>query len=118
MELRVLQSFAHELAEIGDFTKVAKELTTEAREHIKSKNFALSAKQSDTGKPAYPIEDKAHAENALSRVGAFGSPKEKAEVYKDVAHKYPDVAAHSSVPALHEKAKAAFVQVMQQFARA
>jgi len=69
--------------------KVAKVLTEGAREHIAPKNFAVSAKQSDTGKPAYPIEDKAHARAALGLVGMHGSPAEKAEVRKDVARKYP-----------------------------
>jgi hypothetical protein len=85
MDLNVVYaSFCDELEKI----KLASELTEAAREHIKSKNFAISAKQSDTGKPAYPIEDKRHAANALARVKQFGSPSEKAEVYKDVARKY------------------------------
>jgi len=83
--------------------KVGSELTEAARDKIKSTNFALSAKQSDTGAPKYPIEDRRHAANALSRVGQFGSPKEKAEVYKDVARKYPEMARHSDVPAVQEK---------------
>ena len=92
-------------AEVLERMKVAAELTTAAREHIKPKNFALTPKQSDTGKPAYPIEDKRHAANALSRVKQFGSPKEKAEVYKDVAKKYPGLAEHSSVPSVKAKAE-------------
>ena len=85
--------------------KVGSALTEAARDKIKTKNFALSAKQSDTGAPKYPIEDRRHAANALSRVGQFGSPKEKAEVYKDVARKYPDLARHSDIPAVKAKAK-------------
>ena len=85
--------------------KTAAELTTEGREHIKKKNFALSAKQSDTGKPAYPIQDKSHAANALARVKQFGSPAEKSEVYKDVAKKFPELAARSDVPAVRAKAQ-------------
>ena len=100
MDLNVVYaSFCDELEKI----KLASELTEAAREHIKSKNFAISAKQSDTGKPAYPIEDKRHAANALARVKQFGSPSEKAEVYKDVARKYPEMAAKSDVPAVHSK---------------
>lgn len=75
-----------------ELTKIANELTPEARSHIAPKNFALSSKQSKTGKPAYPIEDKAHAKSALGLVGMHGSAKEKAEVYKDVARKFPELA--------------------------
>ena len=85
--------------------KAASELTAAGRDHIKPKNFSLSAKQSDTGKPAYPIQDKSHAANALARVKQHGSPAEKAEVYKDVARKFPELAAKSSVPAVKAKAK-------------
>jgi hypothetical protein len=96
--------------------KVAKELTEAARDKIPTKNFALSAKQSDTGKPAYPIEDRRHAANALSRVGQFGDAKEKSEVYKDVARKYPDLARHSDVSAVRDKAKHAGVTTEQLLA--
>lgn len=103
-----MSAFRDELEKIsqaGVMGKVAAELTESAREHIAPKNFALSAKQSDTGKPAYPIEDESHARNALARVKQFGDAKERAEVYKDVAKKYPGLAAHSSVPALRAKEK-------------
>jgi hypothetical protein len=39
----------------------------------------------------YPIEDEAHARDALSRVSRFGTPEEKKEVYKAVAARYPDI---------------------------
>jgi len=87
--------------------KIASELTPAGREHIKAKNFALSAKQSDTGKPAYPIHDKEHAANALARVKQFGSPSEKSEVYKDVARKFPELAARSDVSAVRGRVKEA-----------
>ena len=93
------------IAEEGVLGKVAAELNEAARENIAPKNFALSSKQSDTGKPAYPIEDKSHAANALARVRQFGDAHEKAEVYKDVARKYPELAARSQVPAVKAKAK-------------
>lgn len=103
-----LPSFGDEIANIagaGVLGKVAAELTEAARDEIAPKNFALSAKQSDTGKPAYPIEDKAHAANALARVKQHGDSAEKAEVYKDVARKFPELAARSSVPAVQAKLK-------------
>lgn len=43
--------------------KEANVLTTNAREHISKKNFALP--KANGGKGAYPIENKSHAENAL-----------------------------------------------------
>lgn len=86
--------------------KMSVDLSEAQRAEIAPKNFALSAKQSDTGKPAYPIEDKAHAANALARVKQFGNAKEKSEVYKDVAKKYPELAAKSSVPSLKKRASA------------
>ncbi len=39
----------------------------------------------------YPINDKAHAKNALARVAAFGSDAEKREVKRKVYHKYPSL---------------------------
>lgn len=93
------------LAAFGrEFLKMAAPLTAEARSELPNKDFALTGKQSETGKPAYPIEDKQHAKSALGFVGMHGSSKEKSEVYKDIAKKYPDIAAHSSVPALKKRA--------------
>ena len=96
-------SFLDELEKIGHSKKEAAELTEAARDKIAPKNFALSAKQSDTGAPKYPIEDKAHAANALARVKQHGTPAEKSEVYKDVAAKFPELAHRSSVEAVREK---------------
>ena len=42
---------------------------------------------------AYPIEDKAHARNALARVSQHGSPSEKKEVRAAVHRKYPGIGA-------------------------
>ena len=60
-------------------------LTTSARKQIATKNFALAGRR-------YPIEDRAHARNALSRVSANGTPEEKATVRRKVHAKYPDIA--------------------------
>jgi hypothetical protein len=95
--------------------KQAAELTEAARDKIAPKNFAISAKQSDTGKPAYPIEDHRHAANALARVDQHGSSQEKSEVYKDVASKYPDLARHSSVAGVRDKVKHAGVTPEQLY---
>ena len=60
-------------------------LTPATRSKIPGKSFA------EPGKRAYPIEDKAHARNALSRVSQFGSPAEKKQVRAAVHRKYPGI---------------------------
>jgi hypothetical protein len=40
---------------------------------------------------SYPIPDKSHARNALSRVSANGTPSVKAEVRAKVHAKYPSI---------------------------
>ena len=100
MDLDILKS-----GFLDELQKIAADLNTSGREHIKAKNFALTPRQSDTGKPAYPIHDKAHAANALARVKQHGTPAQQSEVYKDVARRYPELAARSDVPALKAKAK-------------
>lgn len=69
--------------------KAASPLTETAREHISKKNFAVAPKASNTGKPAYPIEDKKHARIALGLSKMHGDSKDIAEVKKDVESKYP-----------------------------
>lgn len=59
-------------------------LTAAARKAIPAKDFAL-------GKGRYPIEDKNHARNALSRVSQFGTSAEKATVRAKVHAKYPNI---------------------------
>lgn len=59
-------------------------LTTKARKAIPSKDFAGPDR-------SYPIEDKSHARNALSRVSANGSPALKARVRAAVHRKYPSI---------------------------
>lgn len=60
-------------------------LTSKGRNALSGKSFAIP------GKRAYPIEDKAHARNALSRVAQNGSPAQKAEVRAAVHRRYPDI---------------------------
>ena len=57
-------------------------LTTKARKALPKKDFALPGGR-------YPIEDKNHARNALSRVSQNGTPAEKAKVRSAVGNKYP-----------------------------
>lgn len=59
-------------------------LTTAARKHLKGSSFALSGRR-------YPIEDPAHARNALARVSQHGTPSEKAEVRAKVHRKFPSI---------------------------
>lgn len=59
-------------------------LTTAARKKIPSGEFAGPDR-------SYPIEDKAHARNALSRVSQHGSSELKAKVRAKVHRKYPDI---------------------------
>lgn len=60
-------------------------LTSKGRKRIKRSNFAIPSKRK------YPIHDKAHARNALSRVAQHGSAKEKAQVRRAVKRKYPSI---------------------------
>lgn len=63
-------------------------LTAKARKAIPKKDFALPGGR-------YPIEDKSHARNALSRVSGNGTPEEKATVRRKVHAKYPSIGSSS-----------------------
>jgi len=60
-------------------------LTYKKRQKLPAKSFALKGGR-------YPIQDKAHARNALARVSQHGSPAEKSAVRRKVHGKYPDIA--------------------------
>lgn len=64
-------------------------LTTAGRKKIKPKNFAIPSKKPGAG--SYPVNDPAHARNALARVSQFGSAGEKAQVRAKVKAKYPGI---------------------------
>ena len=67
-------------------------LTTKGRKNLPKSDFALPGKRSRTGgKGGYPIEDEAHARNALARVSQFGTAAQKAEVRRKVHEKYPGI---------------------------
>lgn len=69
-------------------------LTSSGRKRLPAKDFALPGKgkgKGGKGPGSYPIEDKAHARNALSRVAQHGSAKAKAEVRAKVKAKYPGI---------------------------
>ena len=59
-------------------------LTTAARKKIPAKEFALPGRR-------YPVENKAHARNALSRVAQDGTPAEKATVRRKVHQRFPSL---------------------------
>jgi hypothetical protein len=55
-----------------------------ARKNIPAREFALPGRR-------YPIEDRAHARNALTRVSQKGTPAEKAAVRRAVGQAYPSL---------------------------
>lgn len=59
-------------------------LTAAERHKLPAGDFALFGER-------YPVEDKAHAKAALSRVSANGSPEEKAAVRRKVKEKFPSM---------------------------
>lgn len=65
--------------------KLGSKLTAEARKELPKSEFA------EPDKKKYPIEDKAHARNALARVAQHGSAEEKATVKAKVKAKFPDI---------------------------
>jgi hypothetical protein len=65
------------------------ELTSKKRKSIPKKSFAEPKERK------YPIEDKAHARNALARVAQFGSTAEKKKVKAAVKKKYPEIGKKS-----------------------
>lgn len=91
-----LNGFLDELSRI----KEAAELSESARDKISPKNFAVK----EHGQEKYPIEDASHARNALGRVRQFGDTSERDKVYAAVARKYPELASHSSVKAVKDRA--------------
>jgi hypothetical protein len=60
-------------------------LTYQHRKHMPKKEFA------EPGKRAYPINDAAHARNALARVSQHGSPEDKEKVRAAVHRKFPSI---------------------------
>ncbi len=60
-------------------------LTSKQRAKLPKSAFALPSKD------GYPVQDKAHARNALSRVSQHGSPSEKKKVRAAVHRRYPSI---------------------------
>jgi hypothetical protein len=59
-------------------------LTSQTRKALPSGDFALPGRR-------YPVEDKNHARNALSRVSQNGTPAERAAVRRKVSAKFPGI---------------------------
>jgi hypothetical protein len=66
------------------------QLTASSRKAIPTGQFALPGRR-------YPIEDPAHARNALSRVSQNGTPAEKATVRAKVHRKFPSIGSGSTL---------------------
>lgn len=98
-------SAATEAAFWDELEKISKELTTAGREKIKEKNFALPGRR-------YPINDPAHARNALARVSQHGSPAEKAAVRSKVHKKFPGIGEGSEKQALQLPSNKDVIQIL------
>jgi len=59
-------------------------LSTKARNNLSGKAFAGPDR-------SYPIEDKAHARNALARAAQHASPELAAKIKSKVRKRYPDI---------------------------
>lgn len=63
-------------------------LSASTRRALPTSDFALPGRR-------YPVEDKAHARNALSRVSQNGTPQEKNKVRAAVDRKFPGISKGS-----------------------
>jgi len=63
-------------------------LTKKTRDNLPERSFALPGRR-------YPIEDVAHARNALARVAQDGTPAEQAAVRRKVHTLYPELGRKS-----------------------
>ena len=69
-------------------------LTWNERKGMKKSTFAIPKKKNKknpAGEGGYPIPDRSHAANALSRVSQFGTPEEKAQVRAKVHALFPNL---------------------------
>ena len=70
-------------------------LSSKRRQSLPKSSFALPGKgegPGGKGAGAYPVNDAAHARNALARVSQHGTPAEKKAVRAKVAAKFPGIA--------------------------
>jgi hypothetical protein len=90
---QTLSSFSTEMQKIGGCTKLAEELTSEARSKLPGKDFAVKAKKSNTGQEAYPIPDRQHARSALGFAKMHGDSADLSAVRAKIKSKFPDMLA-------------------------
>lgn len=83
--LRSYQEFLTTWRPYREMEKEMARLTTKQRKVLPKSDFAVPSKR------GYPVNDPAHARNALSRVSQFGSPSEKKAVRAKVQAKYPGI---------------------------
>jgi len=73
-------------------------LTTKKRDKLPASSFAVpKGKGSHPEKDSYPVNDKAHQRNALTRVAQHGTPAEKRAVLAAVRRKNPALAKRSKL---------------------
>lgn len=60
-------------------------ISSRRRKSLPKSSFAIPSQRK------YPIHDKAHARNALSRVSQHGTPAQKAKVRAAVHRRYPSI---------------------------
>jgi len=71
-------------------------LNAAKRRALPEAKFALSGRR-------YPVEDKGHAEAARARVEEFGTPAEKATVFRKTAHFFGGGDSEFGLPARKKK---------------
>lgn len=67
-------------------------LTNSQRSKLPTKSFALPKER------AYPVNDIAHARNALARAAQHASPDEKATIRATVCRRYPGIESCKQPP--------------------
>jgi len=73
-------------------------LSSSRRQKMPSSQFALPGKgegKGGKGAGSYPINDAAHARNALARVAQHGTSEEKAQVRAKVKARFPNIGKSS-----------------------
>ena len=70
---------------VQDKQIIKKILSSQERKQLPSTAFAIPERR------AYPINDEAHAQNALSRVAQFGSESDKQRVRAAIKRRYPNI---------------------------
>lgn len=65
------------------------QLSGKQRKNLQKASFAIPSKAPGPG--SYPINDRAHAANALARVEQHGTPAEKKQVRAAVSKKFPSL---------------------------